>query len=258
MVELISQERYVMYYNKDRGYGRALFDAVHNLAGATTTGRIFYVATTSQPNYNDLAALFTPDDTGTQRLYGTITDALAACTLARGDVVIIDPNYTTAPTLVELASAMTKGVQMMVVGQESGTRVTSYKAPATLPQTATGNLFAVTARIRLIEIVAEVTTVIQAQANAIKFQAVPTVGSAVDISGTLDINAFAVGRVINISGTLATAPASNANGVLIGQAGTILIPAGFISLNAAASNTGALKYTIYFEPLDPGAAVFAV
>jgi hypothetical protein len=246
-----------MFYNKDRGYGRAQFDAMIASIGAVTGGRVFYVATTSQTNYNDLAGILTPDDVGVARLYGSITAALAATVSGRGDVVLIDSGYTTAPTLTELATAATNGVQMMSVGADMGTRVTAYEPPKALPQSVAGNLFAVTAKIRLIEIIGEVTTVIQSQANAIKLQAVPTVGSAVDLCGTLDINAFAVGRIVNITGTLATAMASNANGVLVGQAAPIIIPAGFIALNAAASNTGAMKWTIVYEPIDPGATVIA-
>lgn len=245
-------------YSKERGYGRAFLDAMMTSASAVTGGRVFYVCVQGAGNnYQDIAAILTRDDVGIDRLYGTITAALAATVAGRGDVVLIDPSITTPPTLTELATAATNGVQMMGVGNDTGARVTAYRAPAALPQSVAGNLFAVTAKIRLIEIIGEVTTVIQTQANNTKIQAVPTVGSAVDLCSVLSITAFAVGTIVNITGTLATAMQSNANGVLVGQAGSIIVPAGFIALNCAASNTGAIKWTVYYEPIDPGAVLIA-
>lgn len=217
------------------------------------------VMASTDTNYQDMAEIVGTDPRGKVRIYSTITLALAACGTNTGDMILISPGFTTAPTLTELNSAATQGVIMQFLGGGSTVPHQYAILPATaLPQTATGTIFTVTAPVRLLDIQGEVTTVIQAQANAVKLVATPTVGSAVDLCGTLDINAFAVGRTLNITGTLATAMASNANGVLVSQAGPITIPAGTIGLNTAASNTGAIKWVARYVPLVPGAAMLPV
>ena len=132
------------------------------------------------------------------------------------------------------------------------------RATSNLPQTATGNLFAVSGgRIYLTSIIGEVTTVIQAQANAIKLQSVPTVGSALDLCATVDSNGHAVGTKYGITGTLATAM-SAATGGVVDMTNALLIPIGNIALVAAASNTGQVAWTLTYVPLDDGASVAAV
>jgi len=80
------------------------------------------------------------------------------------------------------------------------------RAAANLPQTAAGNLFAVSGgRILLVALVGEVTTIIQAQATTVKLTSTPTTGSAIDLSAaTTDINALEVGGRL----TLANPPAA--------------------------------------------------
>src|SRR4051812_15927533 len=76
------------------------------------------------------------------------------------------------------------------------------RAAATIPATTTTTLFTVTGgRIILTGLIGEVTTIIQAQANAIKIVSTPTTGTSGDISGTLDINAFEVGALVSLNGT---------------------------------------------------------
>ena len=68
-----------------------------------------------------------------------------------------------------------------------GTRVD--RATATLPQTTNAPIFTIAGgRVTVYLLVGEVTTIIQAQANATKLTAVPTAGSAVDLCATVDIN----------------------------------------------------------------------
>lgn len=136
---------------------------------------------------------------------------------------------------------------------------TVNRAAANLPQTATGNLFAVTGgRVVVTSIIGQVTTVIQAQANAVKLRATPTVGAVNDLSGTVDINAAAVGSLLAATGLAADALVlSTGGGISMGR-NPILVATGNIGLNTAASSTGQIKWTLTYIAYDIGAAVAAV
>lgn len=130
------------------------------------------------------------------------------------------------------------------------------KAAASLPQTAAGSLFTITGgKIVVYGIYGEVTTVIQTQANASKLQFVGTNPVATtDLCATLDITAKAVGSVFSIVGVLATAMKVTTNNLVVPAdnipfPGLVLGP-GVIKLNCAASNTGAVKWSIHWLPIE--------
>lgn len=129
------------------------------------------------------------------------------------------------------------------------------RATAALPQTAQSALFTVTGRVLVTQIVGEVTTVIQTQANATKIVANPTVGADVDLCATDDITADAVGTLYNITGTLADAMVATTSGAFVAQAAPVAVAAGTIDLSCAASNTGSVKWTIHYIPLDTGSNI---
>lgn len=132
------------------------------------------------------------------------------------------------------------------------------RATAALPQTAAGTLFAVTGgRIALTSIVGEVTTVIQTQANNAKLQSVPTVGTTVDLCAVLDITAKEVGALLGITGLFSDALVGANAGATVLPRNALIIPVGTIKLNCAASNTGAVKWSITYVPLDDAATVAA-
>ena len=98
-----------MALNLNSGYGMAV-------AGATipsTTGKTFFVILSTSTNLPAMQDLFTFDTDGVQRVYTSLTTALAACVAGRGDVVVISSDLTTAPTDTELSSAGTKGVKII-------------------------------------------------------------------------------------------------------------------------------------------------
>lgn len=134
------------------------------------------------------------------------------------------------------------------------------RATSSLPATGDLTIFTVTGgRVIVTSLLGEVTTVIQAQANAVKIKSVPTTGTAKDISGTLDINGYEVGALISLDGTaLSTAlSGTNAGGALAQKANGIFVPVGSIKLNTAATNTGAVKWSITYIPYDDGATIAA-
>lgn len=132
------------------------------------------------------------------------------------------------------------------------------RATANLPQTALGTLFTVSVgRILAFMILGEVTTIIQAQANAVKLVSTPTAGSAVDLCATVDINGLEVGGKLLAPNVAATALGKTNAGAAFGAYGFTIIPPGAVGLNTAASSTGQVKWTLFFTPLDPGATVVA-
>lgn len=134
------------------------------------------------------------------------------------------------------------------------------RVTSTLPQTADLSIFTVTGgKILVTSLVGEVTTVIQAQANALKIKSVPTTGTSKDISGTLDVNAFEVGALISLDGTTlaTTLSGTNAGGALALRAQGIIVPIGAIKYNTAASSTGAIKWSLTYVPYDDAASVVA-
>jgi len=126
---------------------------------------------------------------------------------------------------------------------------TVERATANLPQTATGNLFTINGRVKIIDIIGEVTTVIQAQPTMMKLQS-----NGEDISDNCDIDADAVGTVYNITGTKIDNTQENVNGVLEGQTTPIVATDG-IDLVTDASSTGQVKWTVRYEIIEKGSSV---
>lgn len=128
------------------------------------------------------------------------------------------------------------------------------RATANLPQTTAAAIFNIkTGRVLLTSIVGEVTTAIQAQANATKLVANPTTGTDVDICATVDINGKEVGTLYGITGTFATAAVAANAGATVAQSIPTVLPVGTLDLNCAASNTGRIKWVVTYVPLDDGA-----
>jgi len=132
------------------------------------------------------------------------------------------------------------------------------RATATLPQGAAGALFTIAGgRIVLTSIVGEVTTLIQTVANATKLTSNPTVGTSVDMCGTLDITADEVGCLYGITGVPATALLGTNAGLTVQMYNYQILPIGTIDLDCAGSATGSVKWQLTYFPLDDGASVAA-
>lgn len=239
-------------YNINSGYG-----AMQISGTPFTSGKVFMVSTSSDENYDTLTQLYKVDNEGVVRLHLTITLALASCVAGKGDVILLSKGFTTAPTLAELNVAATKGVIIEQAGGRLGDDFYTGRASATLPATTATPYFTVTGKIKLLDIVGEVTTVIQTQANNTKLVANPTVGADVDLCAVNSITADAVGTIYTITGTLANAMVATTSGAGVAQAAPLVIAAGTIDLNCADTNTGATKWLIKYQPLEVGARVFS-
>ena len=130
------------------------------------------------------------------------------------------------------------------------------RATAALPQTTSETLVTITGgRVILANIIGEVTTVIQTQADNTKLVFNPTeAGASTDICAVLNITAKAVGTLFSITGTVATALQSGL-WLTTTMATPLILSEGNIELECAASNTGNVKWDIYYLPLDEGATV---
>lgn len=133
------------------------------------------------------------------------------------------------------------------------------RATAALPQTATGTLFTVTGgRVMITSIVGQVTTGIQAQANAVKLVATPSGAGAVnDLCATVDVNGLAAGGLVSVTGLAGDVAVKSTGGGVSTLRNPIIVAAGAIGLNTAASNTGSVKWSLTYVPLDDGASVKA-
>jgi hypothetical protein len=132
------------------------------------------------------------------------------------------------------------------------------RATAALPQTTQSALFTVTGgRVLVTSIVGEVTTAIQNQANNTKIVANPTAGTDVDLCAVLNVAADEVGCLYGITGLFSDALVGANAGATVVPRNPVVVPVGTIDLSCAASNTGSVKWSLTYIPLDDGAAVAA-
>lgn len=135
------------------------------------------------------------------------------------------------------------------------------RATAALPQSTASALFTISGgRVLVTSIIGEVTTLIQTQADATKLTFDPTdAGATQDLCATLDITADAVGTMYSITGT-PTATLQDALNFLPSNkvlAQPLILKPGSVLLDCAASNTGSVKWTLAYWPIDTGATVVA-
>ena len=131
------------------------------------------------------------------------------------------------------------------------------RATAALPAATAGALFTVTGKILVVDIIGEVTTVIETQANDVKLIANPTVGADVDMCAAVELSAAAAGSTLGITGTLANAMVITAGGAGQAQAARQIVHEGTIDLDCVAENTGSVKWTLHWIPIEQDADVVA-
>lgn len=129
------------------------------------------------------------------------------------------------------------------------------RATAALPATTTTAYFTVSGGwIALNNLMGEVTTVLQTQACNLNFQANPSAaGTSLDICAVLNVSAAAAASVFSITGTLANALL---NGVAaVAQSTSVMCPPGSIDAVASATNTGSVKWHLWWIPVDTSLGV---
>jgi hypothetical protein len=137
----------------------------------------------------------------------------------------------------------------------------TQKALTTTANGATA-IFNYTGAIKFNNIFGIVTTIMQNKTQNMKLSVKPDSLVAYDICANKDIDTFAVGSLISITGTAANAAVSTtAVGALApSQASGVIatcITAGTIIVTAGAANSGAITWYADWEPLSEGATVTA-
>ena len=127
-----------------------------------------------------------------------------------------------------------------------------------LPQTTQEPLFTITGgRIFVYAIIGEVTTAIQNQANNTQLVFNHATASDVDLCADLNIANDAVGELYSITGTFTDAMVSGFALPATILPHPLILSEGSIDLDCAASNTGAVAWTLFWAPLDDGTYVAA-
>jgi len=116
------------------------------------------------------------------------------------------------------------------------------------------NLFTIAGgNVMLMFYLGEVTTVIQTKTVNFKLVSTPTVGTATDLCGNLDLSADEVGSLYTISGAAATAMQTGQSGSVIGQLYGVVVAPGTIDATVGATHTGSIKMSVWYLPLEDGA-----
>jgi hypothetical protein len=137
-----------------------------------------------------------------------------------------------------------------------GTKVD--RATASLPATTQSAIFTVTGgRVLVTSLVGEVTTAIQNQACNLKITANPTTGTDVDIAANLNVQADEAGCLYGITGLFSDALVGANAGATVAPRNPVVLPVGTLDLVTSATNTGSVKWSITYVPLDNGASVAA-
>ena len=136
------------------------------------------------------------------------------------------------------------------------------RATANLPQAGEYDLFTVAGgNVLVLGILGEVTTVIETQANNTNLEFSPDAATLADndLCAVLNITADVVGTLYTIDGTAANALVdSGTNGwVAYTLASPLFLVPGAIELHCVASNSGQVKWSIWYVPLDEGAYIVA-
>jgi hypothetical protein len=122
-----------------------------------------------------------------------------------------------------------------------------------------GDLFTVSAPVKVLEIIGVITTNIGASSTPVKLLVDPTEPATnTDLCALLDLASKAAGTVLTITGTFANAMVGNTNGVKAGQTTPFICPTGKIEYyNDDDAETGVIDWCIRYQPLTPGAVVTA-
>jgi len=98
------------------------------------------------------------------------------------------------------------------------------------------------------------TTDIQAQANNLTINVDPTVGAIGALGTLIETSGALIGTTFSITGNPADAIIKNTGGAIVCKS-PVIIPAGVITYATVADNTGEMKWTIWYIPLDRAAYV---
>ncbi len=113
-------------------------------------------------------------------------------------------------------------------------------------------------RIKVTQIIGEITVGMQVLATNVSLSATPTVGTARALCVATNISGYAIGDLLGIDGINTSAllpPASS--GVVEAQTMGVIVQEGVINVISDAAPTGSIRWTLKWIPIDAAAAVVA-
>lgn len=221
-----------------------------------TTGKTFFLVSSSEYANNNFLEAFPVDGDGINRVYSSWADVITAIQrTADASCVVVSPLFTTAPTLAQIDALNAAGVVTIQAGQNlpDGSYIAT-KAAFALATATTIDLFQSNGRIQLEELIAEVVTTL-GSAQTTKFLVLPTVGSSTDLCAAASVGSLAIGAYLGITGTFANPIVATTQGAIPRQAVSVVVKAGKIQLNNTQTSTGNLRVRVKYKPIDPGAFV---
>lgn len=224
-------------------------------------GKCFFVSDITGASWIPWNVTYQPDFDGINRVYTTLTLALAQTVAGRGDYIELAPDYVTAPSASDVLTAETNGVTVLQFGKQLLQRFFAERALATIPQNTSYDIFTVTGKVRVREIIGQVTTAIQNADTQVSLFAKPTSTNltSTGLCAAGSISNLVTDGTITITGTLSAKFTSTGNAAVIDQASAVIVHGGSIRFKSttSAARTGAVKWRIEYEPITPGARVFS-
>ena len=140
-----------------------------------------------------------------------------------------------------------------------GRGVHVVRSTADLPANGTSSIFTIaTGRVLLTGILGEVTTQIEVLANNTNLVANPSVGAtSVNLCATADITGDETGAFFTITGTAGDSLQEATAGGIKFPVTPVVVAVGTIDLVTDTTATGAVKWDLWYQPLDEGATVTA-
>lgn len=171
-----------------------------------------------------------------------------------------DNRFASTSVVANADGSIVERIEYLQDGGGTGSRIVS-KALTTIANGDT-TLFNYTGSVRIKAIFGVVTTIMQNKTQNMKLAVTADSLAAYDICANKDMDTFAVGSLISITGTAANAAVSTtAVGALAPfQASSVIatcITSGIIKQVSGAANTGAITWYCQWEALSPGATVTA-
>lgn len=133
------------------------------------------------------------------------------------------------------------------------------RATAVLPATTQAAIFTISGgQVLVTSLVGTFTVAASATATTLKITGNPTSGTDVDLATATAVTSKEIGSIITLPAALGGAvTVANAGGTTVPVGSGLVLNAGTLDIVTSATNTGSVKWTLTYVPLDDGASVTA-
>ncbi len=221
------------------------------------TGKTYFLVSSTEYAASTFTLRYPNDEDGVVRVYTTWASLITQIQANNESaLIIISPLFTTVPTDAQKEVLNSYKCTVIQAGQNlpDGSYLAT-RAVSALPQTTNTNIFQVNGRVELIDLLGEIVTTIGGTATGLNFTLVPTVGSSTNISATTNGANLAIGGQVYITGVITAGTVVTTQGAFGRLTTPLILKAGNLTFNTDASNTGNIKFTLRYKPIDPGAFI---